>query len=298
MLLLIIETKTKGNYMTSLNLIHSPADYLTTKYHTLNTLDLTSQFNRVGFNIANEGKSTLRIPVNPELTRLFNTYTQEKQLELINQYNTKMTRYNQRLGHEKHFIRFQSNELKSTRKDHDLYLRVSNSYDGTSSLKVSLDILRLVCLNGMVAPRNIFEFSVSHRSKNIYNDAIEASYKILAKKEIIDNQIEAMTSKVLNTDEKLQLVDNMLKFRFDDREIIMAESQKLNLLRPVRQAEMNDNLYQNFNTIQEKLTKGARIALLDENGNPFHSTVRAVRSQVTADNFNDQAWQFATSLVG
>lgn len=283
--------------MSTLNLNHSKAAFLTDKYHLVNTNDLINNFSNAGFNIADQGKSTLRKPIDPSTSLSWLSYDSDERAELEARYNNRMQRYNDRLGHEKHFIRFQSNDLKTYRKDHDLYLRVSNSYDGTSSLKVSLDILRLVCLNGMVAPRSLFSFSVSHRSKDIFKDAIEASYKIIEKKEIIDNQIEAMTSKVLNTDEKILLVDNMLKFRFDDKDILMSEQQKLNMLKPTRREEQNDNLYQNFNTLQEKLTKGSKIALLDENGKPIQSTVRQVKSQVTADNFNDASWNFALSLA-
>jgi len=281
-----------------LNLNHSPASYLTNKYHAVDTRELLDAFTKVGFNIANQGKASLRMPVNPENNCLFQTYDTEKQALLIDKYNTRKARYEARLGHEKHFMRLQSNELKTLAKGHDLFLRVSNSYDGSSSLKVSLDILRLVCLNGMVGPRSIFEISIRHSSKNIYNDAIEAAYKIVAKKEIIDSQIDAMSSKVLNFDEKIQLIDKMVEFRFGEgNELTLSPSKKIELLKPIRIEENNDNLYQNFNTLQEKLTKGSKIFLVDENGREIVRTVREVKSQVNRDTFNDNSWNFANSLA-
>jgi hypothetical protein len=288
----------KGAFMTNLNLIHEPANFLTDKYHVLDTRKLLDSFQGAGFNLATEGKASLRMPISPvKSMKNWELFDAQIKMELLEKYDTKMSRYNARLGHEKHFLRLQSNELKTRAKGHDLFLRVTNSYDGSSSLRVSLDILRLVCLNGMVAPRSIFEIAVSHRSKNIYVDAIEASYKILAKKDLIDNQIDAMQSKILNQDEKLNLVDTMFNFRFPESELILSPSKKLELLTPKRIEENNDNLYQNFNTLQEKFTRGARVTLLDENGNEIKRTVREVKSQVTADQFNDNSWNFAASLA-
>ena len=292
-------TNNKGENMTNLNLIHEPAAFLTDKYHVLDTRKLLDSFQGAGFNLSTEGKASLRMPVKPSNMSIknFDLFDVNVKNELMQKYENKLARYNARLGHEKHFLRLQSNELKTRAKGHDLFLRVTNSYDGTSSLKVSLDILRLVCLNGLVAPRSIFEIAVSHRSKNIYNDAIEASYKILDKKDIIDTQIDAMQSRVLNTDDKLKLIDTMFNFRFPESELLLSPSKKLALLQPKRIEEQNDNLYQNFNTLQEKFTRGSKIFLVDENGNEIVRTVREVKSQVTADDFNDNSWQYASSLV-
>jgi hypothetical protein len=150
----------------------------------------------------------------------------------------------------------------------------------------------------MVAPRSIFEIAISHRSKNIYQDAIEASYTILSKKELIDTQIDAMQSKILNTDDKIKLVDKMFEFRYGiENKLELSPKHKLELLKPKRIEEQNDNLYQNFNTLQEKFTKGGRIFLLDANGNEIIRTVREVKSQITSDTFNDNSWQFAATMA-
>jgi hypothetical protein len=281
--------------MSLLDLNHSPANFLTDKYHAVNSETLLNAFKGAGFNISSQGKANLRIPSKPIG---IGSLSELAQLELIAKYETRVTRYNARLGHERHFLRLQSHELKTKAKGHDLFLRVTNSYDGSSSLRVSLDILRLVCLNGMVAPRSIFEIAISHRSKNIYQDAIEASYKILAKKELIDAQIDAMQSKILNTDDKIQLVDKMFEFRYGiENKLELSPKHKLELLKPKRIEEQNDNLYQNFNTLQEKFTKGGRIFLLDASGSEIIRTVREVKSQITSDTFNDNSWQFAATMA-
>jgi hypothetical protein len=281
--------------MSLLDLNHSPATFLTDKYHAVNSEMLLTAFKGAGFSISSQGKANLRIPSKPIG---IGSLSELAQLELIAKYETRVARYNARLGHEKHFLRLQSHELKTKAKGHDLFLRVTNSYDGSSSLRVSLDILRLVCLNGMVAPRSIFEIAISHRSKNIYQDAIEASYTILSKKELIDTQIDAMQSKILNTDDKIKLVDKMFEFRYGiENKLELSPKHKLELLKPKRIEEQNDNLYQNFNTLQEKFTKGGRIFLLDANGNEIIRTVREVKSQITSDTFNDNSWQFAATMA-
>lgn len=284
--------------MLSLDLNHTPAKFLTNRYNNVDTQALISAFNDAGFNVSSQAKAALKKPFNPELQAQWNVLPLDVKVKQLDMFNRRLERYAARLGHEKHFIRLQSHELNTRAKGHELFLRVTNSYDGTSSLKVSLDILRLVCLNGMVAPRSLFEISVKHSNKNIYEQAIAASYKIVAQKEVIDEQIDRMSSKALNTDEKLQLVDAMFGFRYGkDSELVLSPSKKLDLLKPTRVEEKDDNLYQNFNTLQEKFTRGARVALLDADGREIVRTVREVKSQVTADSFNDNSWNFALKLA-
>lgn len=284
--------------MTSLDLKFSPAEYLSKRYQHVDTRELIKHFGNAGFNVAYEGKTNLKRPIDPSLNPLWNTYTEDDKVNLFSKYAKQLSRYEARLGHERHMIKFQSNALGIKAKGHDMFVRVTNSDDGSSSLKVSLDILRLVCLNGMVAPRQIFEYSIKHSNKNIFQSAIEASYKIIDQKELIDEQIDAMSSKVLNQDEKILLIDNMFKIRYgDETELVLDPSKKLELLKPKRIEEGADNLYQNFNTLQEKLTRGSKVTLLDANGNPITRTVREVKSQVTADQFNNDSWNFAYSLA-
>jgi len=291
-----IQTAVTNNYNFLHGLNHSPSTIVSDKYNFLDTRELVNTFTAQGFNQTDFGKTSLRKPIDPTLDKLFASYDTDQQQLLIDTYTKRLDKYNARLGHERHFLRFKSDSLPQV-KGHDMFLRVSNSYDGSSSLKISLDMLRLVCLNGLVAPRSIFQFAITHRSKDIYADAIEATYKIIAKKDILEEQITRMSDKVLTQDEKLLLVDNMLKFRFDDKDIVLSEQQKLKLLVPIRKEEQVDNLYQNFNTVQEKLTKGTRMGLLDANGKPIEMKVREVKSIVTADSFNNQSWEYAYSLV-
>jgi hypothetical protein len=276
---------------------HNPATYLTDSYHAVDSRQLIDHFNKAGFSVVNQGKSSLRVPCNPVYMPHFQELTTDQQMIAISKYNTRLARYNARLGHEKHFLRFKSNDLKTKVVGHDLFLRISNSYDGTSSLHITLDILRLVCLNGMVAPRSIFHFSVTHRSKDIFADAIEAAYKIIAKKDIIDDQITRMTNTVLTEDKKLLLVNKMFAFRFPETKWQLTNEQKLDLLIPSRQAESNDNLYQNFNTLQEKFTKGSQAVMFNDQGESSLRKIREVKSIVTADEFNDKSREFALSLA-
>jgi hypothetical protein len=287
----------KNNVQIITDLNHNPASYLTDAYHSVDSRKIITEFNNVGFKIVGQEKNVLRMPVNPEHRKTFSLLSFDQQNEELATYQRKLERYNARLGHEKHMIRFQSNELTAKTPGHNLFLRVSNSYDGSSSLRISLDILRLVCLNGLVAPRSIFEFAVTHRSKDIYADAIDAAYKIIEKKEIVDNQISKMIGTVLTEDKKIALVDGMFNLRFPDTKWALSNDQKLDLLIPQRQAENNDNLYQNFNTVQEKFTKGSRAVMLNAQGQAEIRKIREVKGQVTADEFNDKSWSLALSLA-
>jgi hypothetical protein len=281
----------------TLQLQHTKAEYLTDKYFLADTRKIITEFNKAGFLVAKESKSPLRKPLDPRLDALFPAYSAERQQELTDKFTKRNEKYHARIGHEKHWIQFKSPELAIKAKGHEMFVRVMNSYDGSSGIVVTLDMLRLVCMNGLVAPRNVFSFSISHRNKNIFEKAIEASYKIIEKKELIDNQIDKMSSKKLSQDEKVFLVDEMVRIRFPDSELVLDASKKLELLKPIRQEEQVDTLYQNFNTLQEKLTKGVRLGLVDVSGQPITRKVREVKSQVTADSFNNDSWQLAMSMA-
>lgn len=283
--------------MQNLNLIDSPASYLTEKYHHVSTESLTKAFIESGFNVAQGYKSSLRQPIDPRLNMAtFEKLTLEERELAVNKFMNRMQRYEARKGHEKHFLRFKSGDLALRSKENDLFLRITNSYDGTSSLKVSLDILRLVCMNGLVAPRSMFQLSVSHRSKNIVQDAIEASYKIIDRKEKLDEQIDLMKQTVLSSDQKIILLDEMLKLRSSEENINALDN--LHLLNPKRIEERDDNLWQNFNTVQENMIRGSRVRLLDAEGRFINKTIREVKSQTNADTFNEKSWNLAMSLVG
>ena len=284
--------------MNALNtLTHTPAEFLTQRYFPVDSRELVQQFESAGFYLADQAKARLVKPTDPRLTSLWGSYDATKQAELVSKFDKRNTRYLARLGHEKHFLKFKSDTVGLRAKGHDLFVRVSNSYDGSSSLTVSLDMLRLVCLNGLVAPRNMFSQTIKHSNKNILPRTIEAVYKILSQKDILDEQIDRMSSTRLNLDEKEYLIDQMFRIRFPDSELILDSAKKLDLLKPIRQEEMVDNLYQNFNTLQEKLTRGVRVGLLDANGNPISRKIREVKSQLTADDFNDSSWRLAMSLA-
>ena len=278
-------------------LSHTPAEFLTQRYFPVDSRELVQQFESAGFYLADQAKARLKKPIDPRLTSLWGSYDATKQAELVSKFDKRNTRYLARLGHEKHYLKFKSDTVGLRAKGHDLFVRVSNSYDGSSSLTVSLDMLRLVCLNGLVAPRNMFSQTIKHSNKNILPRTIEAVYKILSQKDILDEQIERMSSTRLNLDEKEYLIDQMFRIRFPDSELILDSAKKLDLLKPIRQEEMVDNLYQNFNTLQEKLTRGVRVGLLDANGNPISRKIREVKSQLTADDFNDKSWQLAMTLA-
>lgn len=284
--------------MQNLNLENNKASFLTDKYNFVSSEELTSKFLDSGFTLNRAGKSQLRIPVNPTLKRDFFSMSEvDQKLELLN-YQAKMNRYNARLGHEKHWLSFKHGELALRQKENDLSLRVLNSYDGTSSLRVSLDIMRLVCSNGLVAPRALFEMSISHKSKNIKDDAIEAAYRIIERKDLLDEQIEKMKQVKLNQDQKIILLDTMLDFRLGkhDDKIIKAEMNQ-HLLKARRIEERDENLWQNFNTIQENMVKGSRINIIEVENNRINNIkIRSIKND-SADMFNERSWNYALSLA-
>ena len=86
----------------------------------------------------------------------------------------------------------------------------------------------------------------------------------------------------------------MLKLRTDEN---INALDNLHLIKPKRLEERDDNLWQNFNTIQENMIRGSRVKLVDESGRYITKAIREVKSQTTADNFNESSWNLALNLA-
>ncbi len=172
-----------------------------------------------------------------------------------------------------HMVSFQNPSLKIQNEEGktDSFPRIIlfNSHDGFSSFKFYVGIYRLVCSNGLVvADREFSNFKIRHigytfeELREVVNKAVED----LPKRVEIMNKMQERT---LTEEEKQDLAFKSLLIRSgikleseEAKSIEYDEETLIDLLDPIREGDKGDSLWNVFNVIQEKVTKGGFRAAL------------------------------------
>jgi Domain of unknown function (DUF932). len=167
-----------------------------------------------------------------------------------------------RRGFQKHIIRFRQ-DLAPIGVLDKVYPEVVliNAHDGNNSFEVMAGLFRLVCLNGLVIADSTF---ASHKVRHIgYTDKAIS----LAIEDICDN-VPKIANRVaeyqqieLTKDEQGAFARAALVVKYGEED---AEKRKFDLeelIHPVRMADKTPNLWNTYNTVQEKFIKGARFEM-------------------------------------
>jgi len=183
-----------------------------------------------------------------------------------------IAKYEDRLGYQKHMIRFrQPGEVLQKVGDVFPELVLTNAHDGTTRYSIMAGFFRLACENGMVVSEAEFgRINIKHIGHDA-EDVIEASYRIIEdvprltekigeyqkmELEPIEQMIFAESALLLkyNDDGKLSTVREGSNFSIGDRSFSLGQ-----LLTPARPQDNDPTLWNVFGRIQEKMTKGSRF---------------------------------------
>jgi hypothetical protein len=212
-------------------------------------------------------------------------------------------------GFQRHIIRLHHDDYKTipglseantTRPE----LIVLNSHDGSSRLRILLGMLRMVCLNGIIAGTSLREFGTTHSGD-------------LTKK--LTGGIEYMTSGVPDMIGQVQVLQNarftqaaleqLVKSVVDER-LKTVDPIKVNYgtaLAVTRNQDAADDAFTVFNRLQERLMRGGieytyNKKILDSTGNVVdvvESTrvTRRLNSIPQAVKLNRMAYDMAVQLA-
>lgn len=139
---------------------------------------------------------------------------------------------------------------------------LTNSYDGFNAFTFRVGLYRLVCSNGLVVCTDSFvNISVRHTKYNI-----EVLSEIVAKAiKSVDEQIGTfndMREVELTDEQKNEFAINAVRIRqnlADDAKVEVDEDGIADLLTPIRPEDEGNSLWNVFNVLQEKVTKGGAI---------------------------------------
>ena len=159
-------------------------------------------------------------------------------------------------GFQKHVVRFRSPNFAPIQKlgDTSPSIILTNSHNRGSAFNLLMGLDRQVCGNGLVVSIGEFiNFSVRHigYTDDKILEAIEALQKGIP--EVLD-KIEAWSAIKLNDFEMKAYAKSACQLRYDDNDLPNVDR----LLMPVRYEDKENNLFNVFNRVQEKLIKGQK----------------------------------------
>lgn len=154
---------------------------------------------------------------------------------------------------------------------------LKNANDGTSVYDLFAGLFRIACLNSLVTmSQNVSAVKVRHTGKNVIDNVIEGTFTVVEDAKLALAAPQDWPKIVLDREERLAFAEAARVLRFGDEEGNVNTPITANqLLTTRRSADMENNLWVNFNTIQENAIRGGL------KGTRIDTTVRRGRRRVT-----------------
>lgn len=185
------------------------------------------------------------------------------------QWSEVNTRKEDKKGFQKHLIRLRNN---SSQQSNDLTPEIvlTNSHDGCASFNLMAGVFRFVCSNGLIiADSLVANHKIRHQG---YTEGVvkEAIYNIVEEVPTMFNKAEEFQNVHLTEDDKRAFGLSALSLAYDEERLESTNIDKTitNLIQPRRSADQDSNLWNSFNTIQEKFINGGRF-LVENKTSPY-----------------------------
>jgi hypothetical protein len=206
-------------------------------------------------------------------------------------WNVSQVKQSGRNIHSTHEIRMRNGQIPKV-GDSFFEAIIRNSHNGSLKFSISSGLFRLVCSNGLAVPTSISEsFSVKHTNFNM-GDVREVTDNFAKKLPIIKESMEKMMNRELTTKEKIRLTKEAIKLRFNSPEMMTNDTIE-SILTPNRIEDQGNNLWNVFNTIQEKLIRGGFIYSVNEKR---PRTARPINNIINSNKVNTELWELAQSM--
>lgn len=168
-----------------------------------------------------------------------------------------------------------------------------NSHDGSSGYQMIAGLFRFVCSNGMVTPVGTADEVRVRHSGNIVGRVIEGAYEVVREFDRVQASADAMKLVTLGEGDRLSFARAALVAKYGETEHgghAITESQ---ILLPRRAADVGNDLWRTFNTVQENLVRGG-VSSRTSNGR--RSSTRAVTGIAQNVQLNRNLWTLADAM--
>jgi hypothetical protein len=196
----------------------------------------------------------------------------------------------------RHMLRFRHPDYMSAVNVGDSVAEIilRNAHDGTGSYETALGIFRKICSNGMhVCSGNVDMVRVRHSGKQVIQEVIDASFRVLDQAPKVAAQIGDWQGKELTQPQALAYATAALELRD-----VTIKPEPARLLDGRRSADGGNNLWHTFNRVQENMVRGG-IGTLHTNAQGRRSWrhTRAVKSVNEDTKLNRALWRLTEELA-
>jgi len=204
----------------------------------------------------------------------------------------------------KHLLRLRKMDSDARYSVGDTVLEtlLKNANDGTSIYELMTALFRISCLNSMVTMlQNVDSVKVRHTGKDVIGKVIEGTYSVIESGKLaLEAPVEWSKIK-LDREESLAMADAARTIRFGDADgNVDSPVQAVQLLTARRAEDSNrDNLWTNFNVIQENVIRGGlRGVRIDaETNRRRRMSTRAVQGIDQDVKLNRALWTLASKMA-
>lgn len=163
------------------------------------------------------------------------------------------------IGVQKHLVTFRNPDVVINGKDGDTVypqILLTNSHDGKNSFQFQAGLFRMICENGLViADESLANVKIRHMGYTF--DELQTQIRKLV--EDLPLTVESMNKmKEIELDQQsmIDFAKNAIKTRFDENTIEGIDIDFEELLKPTRQKDEHNNVWNVYNRVQEKLING------------------------------------------
>jgi hypothetical protein len=215
----------------------------------------------------------------------------------------------ERQGFQKHLIRLENPKFPAieglTNANHSKpQLVLLNSHDGTTSLQILWGLIRVACLNGIIAGTGVNGVRLIH-SKSVVDKLPDAIQYMLDNFEKFRDQITALQGKTLSEAATIELIKGVYNARLAN--VRGVTHIDYTVPRALRFEDKETDAYTIFNRIQEKLMRGGiRYEYVKEvkdvngvvtNSYPVVTKTRRIASVSSQVKLNQLAYDTAIKLA-
>ena len=212
-------------------------------------------------------------------------------------------------GFQKHLIRFRNENFTGKfGGDSQPEIVMTNAHNGLASFQLMAGLIKFACANGLIVHDGLIaNHKIRHQG---YTQEIvkEAVYNILEDMPKVYNSVERFKDIKLNDDERIAYAKSSLGLVYDDEQLdnMLVDETAIALSRPRRKDDQDNTLWNTFNTVQEKIIKGARFVRetkkveLYGGGSYDRTRTRKTKETKSIDKnvkINKALWQFTEEIA-
>jgi hypothetical protein len=195
-------------------------------------------------------------------------------------------------GYQKHMIVFKTGYRID--ENNEILLLLTNSYNGSTSLKFNIGIYRMICANGLIAGNDMFFYRIRHRA--ISMQQIEEMIEMLHCRIPIfaeNNKTLMQTPIIFNSCKALGYVKQCVEQAYGEHRDYL-----LNDIQPKHREDAEQNIYNLLNITQEHIMNGwIHYEHERENKEPIIKKVRAIKNIDRVINVNQNIYDSAIRLA-